>query len=189
MRVSRRLRKHTRPCLRVRAARNEKGIQLVELLVAVVIGGILMASAFNSATAMYRFSSSGENQVLATNVAQQVIDNARNSRYVHLRDTILGGNASKTEVLSLYTYPSSPSTSMFPRPLLRDESEANGMTYDDASVAKRFNGTVTQTLTNLTPGNATNGLIRVDVVVNWNDSRGPHNYRTGTTISQNGIHN
>jgi hypothetical protein len=87
--------------------------------------------------------------------------------------------------LSLYDYPANPQLSCFPRPLLRN----NLLSYEDASLAKKFNGEVKETLINLTPGELKNGLIRVAVVVSWKDNKGSHIYQTGTTISQTGIHN
>jgi type II secretory pathway pseudopilin PulG len=172
-------------------ARSERGIQMVELLVAITIGSILMMAVFDSATAMYRASASGENQVIATNMAQQVIDNARNSTYSKLRDTLLAGNVTATQDLPLYEYPTNPTTSMFPRPLLRNlDMQSGGDAHDALKIAaKTFNGTVTEQLTNLTPAEMQNGMIRVDVFVRWKDTRGPHTYTTGTTISQTGIHN
>lgn len=160
-------------------------MHLVEMLIAVSIGGVLMSSAFGSSMAMYRFSSGGEAQLLASTMAQQVIDNARNSRYSHLRDDLLDGATTATQSLSLYQYPSDPMRAFFPRPLLRNDLLA----YDPASTAKVFRGEVKETLINLTPGEMNNGLIRVAVVVSWKDNKGEHRYTTGTTISQTGIHN
>lgn len=171
--------------------RNEHGIQLVEMMVSILVGTLLMLTSFNIASSMYRTTSSGENQVLATNMAQQLIDNARNSTYTHLRDDILGGGTNVTQTVSLYTYPSNPNSAVFPRPLLRNESSSgpSSMNYSQSSRNKVFNGTVTEQLTNLTPGNMTNGMIRVMINVAWTDSKGPHSYSTATTISQTGIHN
>lgn len=160
-------------------------MQLVEMLIAVSIGGVLLSATYGSAMAMYRFSAGGENRVLASTMAQQVIDNARNSRYSHLRDDILAGNNTVTQTLSLYQYAADPKTSCFPRPLLRDANLA----YTSAATAKQFNGTVKETVVNLTPGEMNNGLIRVNVLVEWDDPQGHHTYKTGTTISQTGIHN
>jgi len=162
-------------------------------MVSLIVGAILMTASFNSAMAMYRMSSSGENQVLATNMAQQVIDNARNSTFTKLKNLLAGGNT-VSQTINLYDYPLNPATSMFARPLLRDESVNSAMTYQDESTAKRFNGTVTETLTDLAPGAAVNlGLIKVDVLVQWKDSRsgstGTHTYSTSTTIAETGIHN
>lgn len=155
------------------------------MLIAVSIGGVLLSATYGSAMAMYRFSAGGENRVLASTMAQQVIDNARNARFDHLRDDLLGNNATVTQVLNLYDYPANPKVACFPRPLLRDSN----LTYSTAAVAKQFNGTVKETLVNLIPGEMNNGLIRVNVLVEWDDTQGHHTYKTGTTISQTGIHN
>jgi prepilin-type N-terminal cleavage/methylation domain-containing protein len=170
--------------------RNQQGVHLVEMLIAITISAVLMMSAYSSGTAMYRASASGENQVLASSMAQQVIDNARNSTYRHLRDDVLGaGVVTKTENISLYDYPVNPQFAMYPRPLLRNLATNSGMVFSDEAMAKAFNGTVSETLTNLTPAETENGMIRVNVDVRWSDSRGQHSYSTGTTISQTGIHN
>jgi hypothetical protein len=151
---------------------------------------------------MYTASVSGSNQILATNMAQQVIDCTRNMTYDHIYFLIHGQApptnakgtlATATQTLSLYSYPADTSTSFFPRPLLRNESTnpPAAMTYNAASVRQRFPGTVTETLTETSrydPNNFT-GQTDVTVVVRWSDCRGAHNYTSKTTISQTGIHN
>jgi type II secretory pathway pseudopilin PulG len=171
---------------------------------AVTIGSILLLAVFNSASSMYRASVSGESQVLANNMAQQVIDNARNSSYDHLYFQIhqqqppANGNGlapgTVTQTLSLYDYPTSPSNpllQLFPRPLLRNLNASAGLTYSTATTRQAFPGTVTETLTELSQYDTTNytGQIKVTVNVSWRDNTGPHQYTTSTTISQSGIHN
>jgi prepilin-type N-terminal cleavage/methylation domain-containing protein len=168
--------------------RSQGGFQLLELMVAVSIGSILMMAIYGSSMGFYRATSNSENQVLASNLAQQVIDNARNSTYLKLL-SFLNGSASVSQELSLYDFPPNPSAAMFPRPLLRNESALSGMTYSQSSLQKQFKGTVTETIDNLTPGELNNGQLRVTVLISWKDTRGPHEYRTATTISQTGIHN
>src|SRR5437868_3915874 len=73
--------------------RDAAGFQLVEMLVTTIVGTFLLTSAYSTAMTMYRASSGGQNQMLASNMAQQVLDNARSSTYGYLRDTLLGGAA------------------------------------------------------------------------------------------------
>jgi prepilin-type N-terminal cleavage/methylation domain-containing protein len=177
-----------RVMLRAKPVRNEHGMQLLELMVAVSIGAILMMAVYGSSMGFYRATNNNENQVVAANLAQQVIDNARNSPYFRLM-TLLNGNNTVSQNLDLYDFPANPATAMFPRPLLRNQNTNSGMTYSQRSLDKLFNGTVTQTIDNLAPGDANNGQLRVSVLVAWKDTRGHHEYRTATTIAQTGIHN
>ena len=173
-----------------RRCRNAAGFQLVEMMMATVIGTYLLTSVYGTALAMYRAISSGQNQMLASNMAQQVIDNARNSTYGYLRDTLLGGPGvpSATQQLSLYSYPTN-NPAFFPRPLLENLADTGVFTYSPSAQTSKFSGTVSETLLNLTPNNTTNGQIQVFVTVAWVDARGPHVHKTSTVISQTGIHN
>jgi type II secretory pathway pseudopilin PulG len=172
--------------------RSENGISLVECMVSVVVGSILLYAAYSSTSLMYKTSTTNENQVLATNMAQQVIDNARDSTYGKL-NLLCNGSAVATTVgtnsqqLDLYGYTST----FFPRPLLRNLDTNAGLTYTQASKNQAFPGTVTETLTTLQAydGTARTGAMKVGVVVTWKDGRGTHNYKTATVISQTGIHN
>ncbi len=155
---------------------------------AVSIGTVFMMAVYGTSMGFYRATTSGENQVIASNLAQQVIDNARNSTYMKLLSH-LGGGTSASQDLSLYQFPPTPETAMFPRPLIRNLDASSGMTYSEASQNRSFAGTVTQTIQNLTPGEDSNGQVRVTVLIAWKDSRGPHHFQTGTTIAQTGIHN
>jgi len=171
---------------------------------AVVVGSILLYAVFGSASSMYIMSSGNENQILASNMAQQVIDNARDSSFGTLNLECNGSvqstsTGTSSQVLSLYQYPSG-SNPFFPRPLLRNTASTAGMSYSTASTNKPFPGTVTETLTTInayvpqppdvaiSTGPAT-GEIQVTVLCQWKDSQGSHKYTTSTLISQTGIHN
>lgn len=164
--------------------RAEDGITMMEMMCACVVGSILLLGIYTTVMSMYRQCTTSEQHIIATNMAQQVIDNARNSTFTKLLSF-----GSATQTLSLLDYPGNPAAAMFPRPLLRNENAASGMTYSAASIRKVFNGTVTETLTNLSGAATSNRLIRVTVNINWTDSNGPHNYQTGTVVSETGIHN
>jgi type II secretory pathway pseudopilin PulG len=173
-----------------RRHRTASGFQLMEMMVATVIGTFLLTSVYGTASTMYRAISSGQNQMFASNMAQQVMDNARNSTYGYLRDTLLGGAGvgSATQQLSLYSYPTA-NPAFFPRPLLQNRADTGVFSYSPRAQGSQFKGTVTETLVNLTPNKTTNGQIQVFVSVAWVDSQGPHLHKTSTIISQSGIHN
>jgi type II secretory pathway pseudopilin PulG len=174
---------------------NCSGISLMECMVAVVVGSILLYAVYTGTAIMYTASTTNQNQVLATNMAQQVIDNARDSRYDELNyqcngDPTSASTGTSSQVLNLYDYPTSD-PNFFPRPLLRNLNSGAGMTYTTASNQQSFPGSVTETLTTLQPydPDARTGAMKVSVLVSWTDSRGPHKYTTSTVISQTGIHN
>lgn len=163
-------------------------------MVSVTVGSFMLYAVYSGTALMYTASTNNENQVLASNMAQQVIDNARDSTYGQL-NSLCNGTASSTgtntnvsQVLNLYNYPTG--NAFFPRPLLRNLNGAAGMTYSAASTNQLFPGTVTETLNTLSaydPINCT-GAIQVKVICQWKDTRGPHTYKTSTIISQTGIH-
>lgn len=164
----------------------------MECMCAVIVGSVLLYAVYGTTSTLYKAATVNENQVLASNMAQQVIDNARDSTYNQL-NTLCNGSATSTatgsasQVLDLY----GTTSTFFPRPLLRNQGSGSGMTYSTASKKQIFNGTVTETLQTLNAYDATNytGSMRVNVTVAWTDSKGSHTYKTGTIISQSGIHN
>lgn len=170
------------PQLPTPAFRQERGVYLVEMLVALVIGTMLMLASYGTQMATYRSGTTAQNQVLATNMAQQLIDNARNCTYSRLL-TILNGSIQVEQTVPLYEAPTG--AALYPRPLLRSPD----LTYSSQADNQKFGGTVTQTLLNLTPGAPDDGMIRLDIMVRWDDTTGNHVYTTSTTISQTGIHN
>jgi type II secretory pathway pseudopilin PulG len=166
--------------------RSAQGVYLVEALISTLIGAILLAAVMSSVGNFFRYSSTTENQILASNMASQVIDNARNQQFAHLLS--LAGAGTRSEQLNLYAYPGNPQNSMFPRPLLRNETDSTGMAFGSNTLSSKFNGTVTETLTDNSPGSP-NDSVTVSVLVTWGDQRGTHSYRTSTVISAYGIHN
>jgi type II secretory pathway pseudopilin PulG len=163
--------------------RAEQGSYLVETMVALIIGAILLLGTYTTQMASYRASTNNENQILASNMAQQLIDNARNSTYGRFL-TVLNGATTVTQDVPLYEAPTYQDP-LYARALLRNPS----LTYTTAGAASLFNGTVTQTITNLTPASTTDRMVKLDVVITWKDTSGAHTYRTSTTISEHGIHN
>lgn len=171
-------------------ARNESGLYLVELLVAVVISSMFAASLAASMADSTRMSSSSQNQVLAANIAQELIDNARNTPFA-----TLANYCSSTPYTLLVNKTGSSQTGpvILPRPLLLDMSSH---TWTADSQRNLFRGTVTELVQGLDTGFSTTTAnpppyIRVTITINWIDgsTTGQKNYTLSTIISEHGIHN
>lgn len=155
--------------------RSEDGVFLVEAMIAALIGCVLLLAAYSQVAALYRQGTSNENQILATNMAQQLIDNARNCTFSTLNTY---ANQGWTTV-PLYVV--NGTNALYPRPLLRNPN----LTYSAASTSQQFNGEVQERLTTVS-----GSVMRLEVRITWADQKGNgHEYRTQTLISQNGIHN
>lgn len=172
---------------RPQKTRSTTGTYLVEVVFAAGVSMVFLGGVLGITSSLYKAGTQNQNQIMATNMAQEVIDNARNSTFGKLQG-FLNGQTSVTQNIELYDYPADPANSMFPRPLLRNTSSGSGMTYESITLENQFQGTVTETLTDLAPGSTTNGLIGVEVDIVWNDSTGPHTYTVKTEISQTGVH-
>ena len=182
-----------------RQCRNADGIQLVELLVAIVVSGLIVSAITSSLMQMMSFSSNGQNQLMASDIAQEVIDNSRNmsfNRLVALCDqpqpiTLLCNRKSEADSTDPY--------GAFPRPLSQDW--VNMRYHQDAA-----NGALSKTQTNRFRGDVTDGglvqqrlvksivngvtTVSVEVQIQWKDGRNAgHSYKASTLIADNGIHN
>jgi hypothetical protein len=178
-----------------------EGQALAECMAAVTIGSVMLYAIFSATSLFYTTITTSENQIIATNMAQQVIDNARNSTYPNLNSLVNGSQTSTalnavSQRLDLFGYTST----LFPRPLLQNRQAtttgsgpAFQATYSTAAQNHAFpaSGTVTETLTTLDAYDSVNlsGAMQVNVVVAWTESRGKHSYSISTLISQSGIHN
>lgn len=159
--------------------RNEQGIQLVELLVAIVLAMFFSIALYDSLSLALRSSTTAKKNLLAANLAQQVLDDARNQSWATLialpTNTTLPINASSNST----TLGANPS-----RPLLVNTD----LSYSSASVASDSgfnNATCTRVITS--PSATTR---RVVVTVSWQDGAGGvKTHQVQTNISVNGIHN
>jgi type II secretory pathway pseudopilin PulG len=179
-------------------ARRDGGFQLIELLVSVAVSGIVITAIGGSMMKMMNFASNGQNQLMAADIAQEVIDNARNMSFGRLNAlcdqpqpiTLLVNRRTAADATDPYN--------AFPRPLGQDWINL-AYTQDDAAGnsktrSNRFRGDaddgglVQETLTRqVVAGNTT---INVEVLVRWQDGRnGQHTYRSSTLIADRGIHN
>lgn len=169
-----------------RNARSQSGIYLVELLVAVFISSLLAAALAENMSETLRLTSSGQNQIIAAAIGQELVDNARNTSYASL--CTMAGNTYTLNVNS-----SNSGNPVSSRPLMMD---LTGLDWTQDAENNQFDGTVSETLSNAGWGNYTDPIlgsipngIRVDILINWNERQMPKTYSLSTYISRNGIHN
>ncbi len=161
--------------------RNARGFQLVECLIAVVLASIVMSAVLPDLFQMMRFGVDGRSQMIASDVCQEVIDNARNMTWSDL--TAAAG--SHTLVVNAAAG-SSISDTFFPRALQLD---MRNLVYSSQAQQNLFHadsgsgGLVTCTITN--NGNNT---CTVQVTVQWLQATGSRTMTVSTEISEYGIH-
>lgn len=173
--------------------RSEAGIYLVELLVAVFISTLLAAALAENMSQTLKLTNSGQNQIIAAAIGQELVDNARNTTYFHPDASVpnlchmLGNHTLEVNEANTSTSP------VASRPLMLD---LTNLDWSQDADDNQFVGTVTETIsdagwgsyTDPTLGAIPNG-IRVDILVSWNERNMPKTYSLTTYISRNGIHN
>jgi hypothetical protein len=180
-RYRRRLRQHQRGA--AIPNRNERGAGLVEALVALVICSIFLCALGQDMSQLSIMGIRGEQQFLAADVAQEVIDSCRNLRWSDAQNA--NGIADYTP--GVYNLQSNTGTgtapAVLPRPLLLDQTT---FTYDNHSVSNKFRPTATLTLAWM--GN-NNDQIFVTCDIVWTVTGGKTKSYTATTIiSKYGVH-
>lgn len=170
--------------------RSASGIYLVELLVAVFISSLLAAALAENMSETLRLTNSGQNQIIAAAIGQELVDNARNTSYAQGNPNLCGmiGNTYTLNVNS-----SNAGNPVSSRPLMMD---LTSLDWSQDAENNKFTGTVTESLSNANWGSFTDPIlgsipngIRVDITVTWNEVRMPKTYSLSTFISRNGIHN
>lgn len=158
--------------------RENQGFQLVELLVTVLIISIFMAAITDAMAKTYMQTSASQNQVIAANIAQELIDIARDTGY----NTLSQASTADGSWHDVAVYGTAAATQ--PAYLLRPL-----MIYGSTSPAQnnRFRGSVRQMLTNIG-----NNQVQLQIEVNWpaeNSGGVNRQLRASSLISQYGIHN
>jgi hypothetical protein len=127
---------------------------------------------------IHRFSTTGEKQLVAAAIAQEVIDNARDTSYAALQTLV----PSSPHTLPINSGDGSLDPA-FPRPLVLD---LTSLTWTTASRNSRFYGTVTESVS-YSPLVA--NTLQVIVKVQWTEDGGmSKSYQLSTLISQYGVH-
>jgi len=181
-----------------RSRRLPDGSFLLELLVTCSITGILAVGIMGNMSQIFQFSTSAQNQVTAATIAQQLIDNARNTPYAALESYV-----PSSPFTLLINRTDSGQTGPLPaqRPLLVDFAPPGGWptihwvqptasgsswtypTMDSTSTYAQFQGTATETIQAVS-----SDLLRVTVTVQWQEKgTTPRKLQIATFIARNGI--
>lgn len=157
------------------ARRAESGVYMIEMLMAIATTALLLAALCDNLSLCTRFATSGQNQALAFSIAQEQIDNTRNTPYGSLplgTFTLLVNRNSISEF----------GPAVNPRALLLDTvSQA----WSTAAKNNAFSGTVTETVS-LGPYPNTKQVV---ITVSWVEGTATRTFQLATLVSQQGIHN
>jgi hypothetical protein len=140
---------------------------MVELLLAIATSSLLAAALVSNMAESQRLSDYGQNQIMASTIAQEQIDSTRNTPY-----NSLAANLGQFE---LKATPSSTSGALVPiiapRPLLLDSSKFAGRVFERIEL-----GPYQDTL-------------KVTITINWQEGNSNKNYSLSTLVAKNGINN
>lgn len=165
---------------RTKIVRNNQGILLVEMLVALVMAAFVALALYESYAATLRASTNAENQVTAAVIAQECLDEARNQTWPALQNYVALYPTGSAQQMTLSG--SQNSLGSAGRPL----SVNTDFNYDARSLQRQFSGTCTRAF-DYAPG--TNSIINVTVTVTWPPgSPTPRTIVAKTSISSSGIH-
>lgn len=160
--------------------RDQRGFQMVELLIALAIMGLVSTEIVKGFSQLLKTSTSTQNLLSAQEIGAQLLDNARNQTYKNLKANV------GSHVLVVNDMGNASFDPVFNRPLLQDN---RNLVYSAQAQQSRFHGDtaeggkVTETITQTADG------VRVDILVNWKQDGGLRAYACSTTITENGIHN
>jgi len=181
----------------IRRARrfSEGGYYMIELILALATSGMLAAALALNIAETERFSSSGQNQILAMSIVQEQIDNARNTSYDDL------ASWAGTHVLKVNNpdpnYAGCPAPScggvcrLNSRPLQVDMVTLDWLEMDPSAGGSKqnvFRGTVTEKVIP-PPASPFPKTIQVVVEAVWQEGSSTRRYRLETLVSKNGINN
>lgn len=161
-----------------KSLRAESGVQLVELVVAIGLISLLTATLLDGLWTCARTNTATQNQLAATNIAQQVVDQVRNANWNTLRN-----NLGTRSLLVNREFSADVGPGFQPRPLMLDMAN-NGYSWEGQH--NLFTGTVTETIADIGQGQ-----LLITVNVQWADEHGrkPKELNMSTLVSQDGIHN
>ena len=174
---------------------NESGFYMIELILALATSGMLAAALALNIAETERFSSAGQNQILAMAIVQEQLDNARNTSYDDL------ASWAGTHVLKVNnpdpTYVGCPAPScggvckLNSRPLQVDMVNLDWLEMDPTPGGGKqnvFRGTVTEKVIP-PPASPFAQTIQVIVEAVWQEGSNTRRYRLETLVSKNGINN
>lgn len=165
--------------------RPKLGFALVEMLVSIVVLSLLMIGIMDALALTKRSTTAVQNQIIAANIAQEMMDVIRNQTW----NTIIAnaGTVNLTGESVNRTAGSVSGLTYMPRPLVQDQV-AN--TYSSGARSNLFRGSVTQTVSQ-PQGTSPNRTVNVVITVTWPGEHGggQKSLTQSTMISEAGIHN
>jgi len=163
------------------SGRNELALYLIELLVSIAVAALVSAALVEGLADCERISSQGQCQILAAAMAQEQIDNARNSSYADLAALV-----GSTQTLQVNKIDTTSGPSLNPRPLLMDQMN---LVWTPAAITNEFQGTATETVDIANVPGLPAAMLKVTVTVSWKEGGNTRTYSQSTLIAPNGIHN
>jgi type II secretory pathway pseudopilin PulG len=169
------------------SCRRNTGLYMLELLIALATSSALAAALVSNLAETQRFTTSGQENIMAFAVAQEIMDMARNLPFGSL------GANTETVVYQMQvnrlTPADPPSDSPFVHALLIDNTNPN-VTWSDAAQKNLFDGSATLEVSPKDVDLLGNTVSkRLKVTVRWPSENPVHTYEMNTIISSNGIHN
>ncbi len=165
------------------ALRNRNGNSLVEMIVGVLVSSIFAAAVAQGMSQGLSLTSGAQNQVMASSMAQEVLDAARNLPFA----TLVSYQGDWPLVVQASQGSGPVNCPPYPRPLLLDNDNFSygASQYGSAAVSN----TLTANTCNATESIVNNGdnTCNVTVTINWRDSTGSHTFTASTRIARNGI--
>lgn len=160
--------------------REQEGVMLVEMLIAILILSIMMATVMQGLSQVSTTSTATQNQVIAANMIQELVDQARNTDW----NSLCAAADGVEHQVAVYGNPISGQPAYLPRSLMYTGTTAAGQ-------ANQFRGQVMQRVENV-DGAFPPTHLRVTVRVTWpaENSGGATRQVVATSyVSQFGIHN
>jgi type II secretory pathway pseudopilin PulG len=176
--------------------RTKSGVYMIELIAAIATSAMLSAALVETMASTERLSTSGQNQIIAAAVAQEQVDNVRDTLYGNL---IAG---TYTLLLNKRTLADAGPTSVNPRPLLFDlldfdwrtpaERAANSSQIACSASSEFQNLGADASVTETVVDNGTSGSLAntktITITINWTEGIDQRTYVVSTLVAQNGIH-
>lgn len=158
------------------------GIFMIELLVAVIVASIMGTAIVNTMAGALRVSTKAQSQVLATCIAQQVVDACRNRNFNDLITPAAAGGCMGTgQRLTVNNDGASTTSPVFPRSLLLELNDPNTV-WNKETKENAFVGTVVADIARVDSDNAS-----VNVTVSWEEHGGRRQFTTSTVITRFGL--
>jgi type II secretory pathway pseudopilin PulG len=173
--------------IRVTNKRKSTGLYMLELLIAIATSSALAAALVSNLAETQRFSTAGQENVMAFAVAQEIIDMTRNMPFGSLGDDL--GPKTYNFVINRLSPADPTGDPPFNNALLVDKTDPNHR-WSEAAEANLFDATASLTVTPLEFANGQAITKQLKVLIKWPaNAESQHKYELYTVVSQNGIHN